>query len=438
MKRILFVRRAYSFGGAERRLLDWLSQIDYSRNEVYVVSPVDVFSERIKSAGIPAKVVALSQVQADSIFGSGNPLRGKDDLAKGGFWEFFRPWLRLLRRLRPDQVVMMQGYFYSMPLACVLAAYLVSRGHVYMTEHSALLEGPPAKTTRLHWGVIPGTGLWWYRQVWPSVWPWRMRAGLSKRILAASQIVLDREVSYYGYPRKKMGIIPHGVDTLRFAPSPSMRRHWRERHNIPLSDVVIVCVARFSREKRIDRLLNAFLAMAPTYPNLRLLLAGDGPLRPEMEAAVRCVNGRDVSQRVCLLGQVQEVVPLLQASDIHVLPSDNEGFGIALIEAMAAGLVCVSTRTAGPSQIITDGENGFLVEISDRGIFDGLAKAIRMSPGERARMGARARETVVERYELRSAVTHALRMLDIEARTDVPESHSERHCQPALPRAWGD
>lgn len=69
MKRILFVRRAYGFGGAEIRLLDWLSRIDYTKNKVFVSNPVDLFSERLTKRGIPATYVSLSEDQARALFG---------------------------------------------------------------------------------------------------------------------------------------------------------------------------------------------------------------------------------------------------------------------------------------------------------------------------------------------------------------------------------
>jgi glycosyltransferase involved in cell wall biosynthesis len=413
MKRILFIRRAYSFGGAERRLLDWLGRIDYSFQEVFVISPVDVFSERMKRVGLLANYIQLEPHSITRLFGRANPLLGKDDLAAGEFWPVFSSWLRFLSRVRPQQIVFMEGYFFSFPLACVLAGYIATKGHVYMTDHTALLEGPPLKTVRLHWGMVPGLGLWWYRKVWPSVWPWRMRARLCRKILAASETVKNREVTFYGYPPEKMGIINHGVDVVRFVPSETRRAEWREAHSIPAGDLVMVSTGRLQAQKRIDRLLGAFVALARGRRNIWLLLAGDGPLRQEVEAAIRALDDRQVARRIRLLGHQEDVLPVLQAADIFVLTSDNEGFGIALVEAMATGLVCVSTATAGPDTILNDGENGFLVDVSDAGILVGLGKAIGMSADERVLMGARARQTAMERYELQSAITRALRLLDV-------------------------
>lgn len=419
MKRILFVRRAYSFGGAERRLLDWLGSIDYSRNEVYIVSPEDVFSEKIRELGVPATFVNLSHSQLNSLFGAGNPLYGQDDLAGGRFLQFFGPWLRFLLRMHPDQVVLMQGYFFSFPLACVAAAYIVTKGHVYITDHSVLLQGPPRKTTRFHWGVVPGLGLWWYRQVWPSVWPWRLRANLCRRVLAASKTVMEREIEFYDYPPHRMAIINHGVDTDHFSPSAENRARWRRLHSIPESDLVIVCTGRLHVQKRIDRLLKAFTTIAAERGDLWLVLAGDGPARTDLETFRSSLHGAPPASRIKLLGHLEDVAPALQAADVFVLPSDSEGFGIALIEAMATGLVCVSTAIGGPSEIISEGHDGFLVEVTEAGILRGLRKALQLTRQERQQMGQHARHTILSRYDVRSAVHHALRLLDI---VDIPEA----------------
>jgi glycosyltransferase involved in cell wall biosynthesis len=433
MKRILFVRRAYGFGGAERRLLDWLGQIDYSQCEVLVANPVDVFSERIRRRGLPAKYVTLSSEETRAIFGESAPSSGKDELAAGGFWRFFIPWLRFLGRIRPQQLVLMQGYFFSFPLATVLAASIVTLGHVYMTEHSVLLQKPPRRTTRRHFGVLPGLGLWWYRNVWPKVWPWSVRARLCKRVLAASEEVMNDEVSFYGYPRGKMGIIHHGVDTLHFSPSPANRARWRQAHGIPAEHVVIVSTARLHVQKGIDRLLRAFATLMAQRDDLWLLLAGDGPLRGEVEASIRSIERGRLRQTAVLLGHVEDVSSVLQASDIYVLPSDNEGFGIALIEAMATGLVSVATRTAGPDEILSDGETGFLVEVSDEGVFHGLQRALRLTPDERERMGGRARRAVLDRFDVRAAVKNALDLLDIAMATKVSEAGPGEAGQPIAP-----
>ena len=83
------------------------------------------------------------------------------------------------------------------------------------------------------------------------------------------------------------------------------------------------------------------------------------------------------ANKILFMGNVDNVGDYLKMSDIFVLSSDNEGFGIALVEAMATGLICVATKCPGPNEIIQDGVNGFLVEKNAEGVLDGLKKAAR-------------------------------------------------------------
>ena len=94
---------------------------------------------------------------------------------------------------------------------------------------------------------------------------------------------------------------------------------------------------------------------------------------------------------------------------------------MALVEAMASELICVATNTQGPSEVIVDGENGFLVEPSDEGVLEGLSKAYRLSPEERESMRRSARQTVQEKFTFRAGIRRGLAALNIP----VAESYSD-------------
>lgn len=406
------------------RLLDWLEHVDYEKNRVFLLSPTDVFSERMKARGIRARYLRLSSTENSALFRQYDPVTGKDSLSESGFWSPFLAWWRFIRRIHPDMVVMMAGHLFSYPIPCVLAAFLGSRKSVYLTVHSmGRLEELPRKHSRLHFGVLPGLGLWWYRQVWPKTWSPRIASRICSRVLTASGTIRDRIVTSYKLPSKKIGVIPHGVDTRHFCPFPSRRVEWRRFHNIPDNTLIVVSTARLSGEKGIPRLLRAYELLAKDRPDVRLVLAGDGPLKADIEKREADLVA---AGKIIFLGHVEDVAPVLQASDVYVLPSDSEGFGIALLEAMATGLVCVSTRIGGPLEIMADRETGFLIEPTDEGVFYGLQKAMELSPAGREKMGSKARRAIQMRWELRSAVGHAFRLLDIEGTDDSARSETTR------------
>ena len=388
-KRILFLRRTCGFGGVEKCILDLLAGVDYERSDVWLASLTDVFSRRIATRRLPVTLIPL-------------PVP-----VTGGLRRFFFAWVAFLRRVRPDQIIMVEGGFFDFPWLAVLAAYLVSGGRVYMTEHLAAFA-PPPKVSRIHFGFLPGLGLWWYKQVWPR----RIRGYLAKRILAVSKGVREKLITYYGYPREKIHVAYRWADTSRFAPaSEEKRRSLRATLGIPDDAVVVVSTARLDPIKCLDRLIRAFGVLSPAHPNLWMLIAGEGPLRDELEGLAKSV---DPNQRIRFLGHLEDVSPVIQASDIYVLPSDEEGFATALVEAMSAKLTCVATRATGPTEIIEDGENGFLVERSYEGVLNGLEKALLLREDQKRAMGECARATVEEHFQMWNGVQRMLTLLDIE------------------------
>jgi glycosyltransferase involved in cell wall biosynthesis len=142
-----------------------------------------------------------------------------------------------------------------------------------------------------------------------------------------------------------------------------------------------------------------------------MLLAGDGPLREELEALARSVSP---DGRIKFLGHVSDVRAVLHAADIYALPSEEEAFGLALVEAMACELVCVATRSTGPREIIENGKTGFLVDKSDEGLLEGLRKALALSPAERESMTAAARQKTIETFDAHRALAQRLACLEID------------------------
>jgi len=168
------------------------------------------------------------------------------------------------------------------------------------------------------------------------------------------------------------------------------RRAW----GLARSDVVFLHVGRFHRQKAHDVLLRAFAEALRDAPPLRLLLAGSGALEPEMRALA---GDLDLGDRVLFLGSVARMAPLYAAADAFVFPSRYEAFGIALLEAMVAGLPAAVTRAGGIPEVATQ-ETALFV---DPERVSPLALAIvrlARDAGLRARLGAGAAR-VAERFD---------------------------------------
>jgi glycosyltransferase involved in cell wall biosynthesis len=315
----------------------------------------------------------------------------------------FFSWIRYLVQLGPDQIILAEGAFRNFWLPTVLAASVVTQGNVWMMELHPAPE-PLKKTTRVRFGLFRGMGL-----------SERVRAWLVRGILSVSQGVKDRLVRSYGYAPEKVGVVYNGVDTKRFSPaSQDTRAALRRGLQIPDEAVVIVSAARLDQIKRLDRLIQAFATLSLDHKDLCLLLTGDGPLRDELKSLAQSVNN---CENIRFLGFVEDVCPVLQASDVYVLPSDEEGFGIALVEAMACQLVCVATKTVGPSEIIEDGRNGFLTDLSYEGVLEGLHQALTLGHNEREVMGSRARRKVLDNFRVEEAAAKGLAFMEINPAT---------------------
>jgi len=389
-QRILIVRRPPWYAGAEAREVNWLRAIDYEKSMVWMASSKDVFSGPIGGYGLPVECIPIPP----ELSVKGNPIR------------VFFSWLRFFRRARPTKIIMPDGYFLEWPLATVLAGYIATLGNVYMSEHTPFPDAPEKKPRR-HFGFVPG--LYWY---W-FVLPLRARAYLSRCVLVSSNGLKQWIVRNYGYPPDKIVVLPPGLETSRFHPAEDgLKTSLRDSLGIPRDALLIVSTARFDGNKRVDRIIKAFDSLTATREDLWLLLAGEGPRDQEVRSLA---HSSRASGRIKFLGQLKDVAGLLQASDIFVLSSRFEALSLALLEAMATGLVCVATRTQGPPEIVNDGVNGFLVDNSSEGVLQGLRSVLAMTEQERMRMGRLARQRIEANHLLEANLKNVLRTLGIPA-----------------------
>lgn len=153
---------------------------------------------------------------------------------------------------------------------------------------------------------------------------------------------------------RRVIVIPNTYDTDRFRAFERKRDSARTR---------IVTLGRLSHEKGHDVLLEAFSRALAAGAEMTLTLIGDGPERSALESqAAKLGISEQVSFTGTLLGEQVPVV--FRESDVFVLPSRHEGFGVALIEAMATGLPVVATRSGGPQDIVTEAD-GLLTDPDD-------------------------------------------------------------------------
>jgi glycosyltransferase involved in cell wall biosynthesis len=211
---------------------------------------------------------------------------------------------------------------------------------------------------------------------------------------------MAEEAAAAGLQQGQLLWMPNPVDTGLYAPcDPSRRAQLRARLGIPGAAVVVLFVGRLAPEKELHTLLTAFRCVADARPDPLLLLVGDGPCREELE---RLAAEPPLAGRVRFLGarSPAQVCEYLQAGDIFALVSSLEGFSCSLLEAMSAGLPSVVSNIPANAQLIEPGVHGLHATTGDPDSIAGALLQLIEDPLLRERMGAAARERVLENYSI--------------------------------------
>lgn len=212
---------------------------------------------------------------------------------------------------------------------------------------------------------------------------WRTRM-LSLRVdahVAVGEASARRMEDFYALGRGTVISIPNCVPDIGAKPPPVRS----DKH------IVVGSVGRLDLMKAHDILLRAIAKVA----GVRVVILGEGEQRPALE---KLAIDLGVSDRIDLLGWVDDPRAYLPEFDVIALPSRSEGFPLAVVEAMLAARPVVATRVGSISEAVTDGETGLLIAKDD---IDGLATALcrlRDEPVLRAQLGRRGREVAVARF----------------------------------------
>jgi len=196
----------------------------------------------------------------------------------------------------------------------------------------------------------------------------------------------------------RIRVIPNSVDLERLSPSTGAAARCRERLGLGPERFVVMAMGRLDPQKGLDVLIRAAARLRPDFPELAVIVLGDGALRHELDALVAEL---DLHTTVQIPGTTLNVAEHLAMADAFAFPSRFEGFGMALAEAMAAGLPCVTTALPSVLEFLEPEISGLCVSVDDDA---GLALQLRRlaeNPGLRRSLGAAARSSVVERLDIR-------------------------------------
>jgi N-acetyl-alpha-D-glucosaminyl L-malate synthase BshA len=186
----------------------------------------------------------------------------------------------------------------------------------------------------------------------------RFSIARSDGLTAVSEYLRRETNAHFGIPSSDIRVIPNFVDLQRY------RREGYPCHRSKLAapgEKIITHISNFRPVKRVDDVVRIFARIARRLP-ARLLLVGDGPDRGR---AHDTAEREGILDRVLFLGKQASVAELLACSDLFLLPSETEAFGLVALEAMACGVPVIATRTGGIPEVVEDGVSGYLATVGD-------------------------------------------------------------------------
>lgn len=288
---------------------------------------------------------------------------------------FFGPpiW-NLIRRGNFDAVVLYTGYPYATFWMAIAAAKL---------SGVAILFGTDAH------GLAPLDGRQWKIKVKEFLWPRLFRVADVVIVPSSASFKLIRSL---GIPEDRIALTPYCVDNPWWIEKSQKvdRLSVRTRWNVPPDAVVVLFCAKLQPWKRPNDLLRAFAKAAGT--DGYLVFAGDGPLRSAVEKEALSLG---VSDRVRFIGFVNQsgLPEVYTASDVLVLPSGYEAFGVVVNEAMLCGCPAIVSNNVGAGfDLVREGETGFTFPTGDVEALSQLLREVLRSPEQLKRMGEAARD----------------------------------------------
>jgi len=213
------------------------------------------------------------------------------------------------------------------------------------------------------------------------------------RVIVFSEIQRELLVKM-GVPTTKVAVIPNGVDVQKYSPGPSnLKSEFNAKR-------IFVYQGRIAPEKNVEALLRAW-QISKMGPDCKLLIVGDGPLRPSLEPFYDSEYG---IVWMGFLADEQRRIEILRGSDVFILPSLAEGLSLSLLEAMACGVACVATDVGADGEVL---EGGCGVVINPQRVkaeLQTLLPLLRDHPDFTVRLGLHARARVLERYTLNNNI----------------------------------
>ena len=355
--RVLYVIGSLNVGGSERHILHLVSRLDRGRFApmvccLYETGPLYPLAQ---AQGVPCLCLRMRRT-------------GKFLVT---LWCVVRGAAQLIRFMRRERVAIVDAYLFLAYTIAIPCAWLAGVPVRIAQPRNLRTVKPPLPGRRLLERAVNR---------------------LVTLVVANSQAVAEDVMDDEGLPAHRIAVIRNGVEI----PEERLGEGGRPP-GLPAGGRIMVCVANLRQGKGHPDLLVAAAEVLPRFPDVSLVLVGEGHLRPAIEEAVARYG---LVGRVLLLGRRNDVPALLAAADLFVLPSHEEGLPNALLEAMAYGVPVVATAVGGTPEAVEDGVSGLLVPPRDPGALAKAMTVLLSDPPAARRLGQMGRARVAKFFTL--------------------------------------
>src|SRR5262245_56989988 len=244
-------------------------------------------------------------------------------------------------------------------------------------------------------------------------WPWKLiftsagqrhHSWITKFLIARMDAIIAASNASASYLKRSATVVHHGVDTQVYAPPPDRAAAFAAA-GLP-GKYAIGCFGRVRAQKGTDLFVEAMCTLLPKYPDFTAIIIGpidDRAFADKLEARVREAG---LAERVRFLGElpIADLPRWYQRISIYAFTSRNEGFGLTLIEAMAAGAALVATRAGAAEAVVVDGESGVLVPTGDARAFATALEPLMRDPERAREMGRKGRARVLAQFSIDTEV----------------------------------
>ena len=361
--RVTHIHRIGGVGGSERHLLALLPALADRGLDVRFIGLDDVnnapdpFYDRLDAAGIPFTRLPCA--------------RDLDVRLAGGL-------VSAVRTFRPDLV---HTHLVHADVYGVLASLGV-RTKLVSTKHN----DDPFRRGRFRYAE-------------------RLLTRRTARVICITEALRRFNVEQVGLPAAKLDVVHYGLDAVPDAWGPADGGIG----GIPENARVVLGILRLVPQKGIDVALVALAQLRPEYPDLHLVVLGEGPQRDEL---LRLAAELGVGDAVSFPGRSGDVTGWLNRAELLVHPARWEGFGLALLEAMLAGLPIVASRVSSIPEIVIDGETGVLVAPDDPAALARAISDVLAGPSRARELGEAGRDRARREFSVARMTERTLTVYD--------------------------